>query len=105
MAAVTLEDMKNYLKVDSDITADDDYIKGCMTAAVDYIEQTTGKKFNPDAELFNICQRELVLQWYENRTSFTAKTNLNELPHSLSALIRHISLAGHYETLDGDTDD
>ena len=105
MAAVTLEDMKNYLKVDSDITADDGYITGCMTAAADYIEQTTGKKFNPDAELFNICQRELVLQWYENRTSFTTRTNLNELPHSLSAILRHIALASYYEPLGGDTDD
>ena len=98
--AVTLEDLKNYLKVDDDITEDDDLLKGMMLAAVDYIEQTTGKKFNADAELFNIAERELILQWYENRTSYTTKTSLNELPHSLSAILKHISLAQHYASLD-----
>lgn len=98
--AVTLEDLKNYLKVDADITEDDELLKSMMSAAVDYIEQLTGKKFNEDAELFNIAERELILQWYENRTSYTTKTNLNELPHSLSAILRHIALAQHYESLD-----
>lgn len=98
--AVTLEDLKNYLKVDTDITEDDELLKSMMAAAVDYIEQLTGKKFNEDAELFNIAERELILQWYENRTSYTTKTNLNELPHSLSAILRHIALAQHYESLD-----
>ena len=98
--AVTLEDLKNYLKVDADITEDDELLKSMMAAAVDYIEQLTGKKFNEDAELFNIAERELILQWYENRTSYTMKTNLNELPHSLSAILRHIALAQHYESLD-----
>ena len=98
--AVTLEDLKNYLKVDADITEDDELLKSMMAAAVDYIEQLTGKKFNEDAELFNIAERELILQWYENRTSYTTKTNMNELPHSLSAILRHIALAQHYESLD-----
>ena len=98
--AVTLEDLKNYLKVDADITEDDELLKSMMAAAVEYIEQLTGKKFNEDAELFNIAERELILQWYENRTSYTTKTNLNELPHSLSAILRHIALAQHYESLD-----
>ena len=98
--AVTLEDLKNYLKVDADITEDDELLKSMMAAAVDYIEQLTGKKFNEDAELFNIAERELILQWYENRTSYTTKTNLSELPHSLSAILRHIALAQHYESLD-----
>ena len=98
--AVTLEDIKNYLKVDADITEDDELLKSMMLAAVEYIEQLTGKKFNEDAELFNIAERELILQWYENRTSYTTKTNLNELPHSLSAILKHISLAQHYESLD-----
>lgn len=98
--AVTLEDLKNYLKVDADITEDDELLKSMMAAAVDYIEQLTGKKFNEDTELFNIAERELILQWYENRTSYTTKTNLNELPHSLSAILRHIALAQHYESLD-----
>ena len=98
--AVKLEDLKNYLKVDADITEDDELLKSMMAAAVDYIEQLTGKKFNEDAELFNIAERELILQWYEHRTSYTTKTNLNELPHSLSAILRHIALAQHYESLD-----
>ena len=98
--AVTREDLKNYLRVDADSTEDDELLKSMMAAAVDYIEQLTGKKFNEDAELFNIAERELILQWYENRTSYTTKTNLNELPHSLSAILRHIALAQHYESID-----
>lgn len=98
--AVTLDELKNYLKLDTDITEDDALLQDMMLAAVDYIEQTTGKKFNEDAKLFEIAERELILQWYENRTSYSTKTNINELPHSLTAILKHISLAQHYASLD-----
>ena len=41
--AVTLEQTKNYLKVDEDITDDDELISSLISAASDYVERTTGK--------------------------------------------------------------
>lgn len=41
--AVTLEQAKEYLRIDEDLTEDDALIGGLIEAAIDYLEQTTGK--------------------------------------------------------------
>lgn len=97
--AVSLEDAKLYLKVDSDITEDDALIEGLIEAASGYIEQCTGKYNNDDA-LYDLCTKMLVAHWYENRATFYPKPgNLSELPHAITAMIHHISLAAHYPAL------
>ena len=104
--AVTLTDLKLYLRVDADITDDDTLIESLGAAAVSYLEQTTGKAFNDDSELFCLAEKQLVLHWYENRSAFTTKTNVNELPNHLQAIITHIALAAKYPSLeDGGSDD
>ena len=40
---VTLEQAKNYLKIDTDITDDDNLVTSLINAAGDYIKRTTGK--------------------------------------------------------------
>ena len=97
--AVELEALKEYLRVDADITADDALIEELGAAAVSYLEQTTGKEFNADAALMVLAVKQLVLHWYENRSSFTTKTNVNELPNHLQAIITHIALASSYALL------
>lgn len=97
--AVELTDLKNYLRIDDDLTDDDALLKSLSSAAISYLEQTTGKKFNASAELMVLAVKQLVLLWYENRTSYTTKTAVNELPNHLQQIIWHIAQAGVYESL------
>lgn len=94
--AVTLADLKTYLRVDEDITEDDALIESLGAAAVSYIEQTTGKAFNDKSDLMCLAEKMLVLHWYENRSTFTTKTNVNEIPDSIRMVITHIALAQAY---------
>ncbi len=101
--AVTLEQAKEYLRIDEDLTEDDALIGGLIEAAIDYLEQTTGKKYSDDSQLFVLAVKMLVAHWYENRSVFSTKTNINNLPHSIEAIITHISLAQHYKPLGSKT--
>ena len=102
--AVELTDLKEFLRIDDDITEDDVLITSLGTAAVSYLEQTTGKTFVSDSELFCLAEKQLVLHWYENRSAFTTKTNVNALPNHLQAIITHIALSSLYSSLDEDGD-
>mgnify|MGYP000931935264 CR=1 FL=1 len=93
--------LKEFLRVDADIQEDNALIASLGSAAISYLEQTTGKRFQPNAELMALAQKQLVLHWYENRSAFSTKTNLNELPNHLQAIITHIALAGAYAPLPG----
>ncbi len=94
--AVSLEAAKQYLKLDADIVEDDELIEGLIEGANEYIEQCTGKR-NDNSKLYDLCIKLLVAHWYENRATFYPKPgNLSEMPHAVTALLKHISLAGHY---------
>ncbi len=102
--AVTLAELKAFLKADYDEdTEEDTLIASLGAAAVSYLEQTTGKTFSDDSDLFCLAEKQLVLHWYENRTAFSTKTNVNELPHSLQAIITHIALSSAYAELEEST--
>ena len=98
--AVELKDLKDFLRIDADLTDDDTLITSLGSAAISYLEQTTGKKFQADSALMALAVKQLVLLWYENRTSYTTKTNVNELPNHLQSIIWHIAQAGAYERLE-----
>ncbi len=93
--------LKEFLRVDADIQEDNALIASLGSAAISYLEQTTGKRFQPNSELMALAQKQLVLHWYENRSAFSTKTNLNELPNHLQAIITHIALVGAYTPLPG----
>ena len=93
--------LKEFLRIDADLQDDDALITSLGSAAISYLEQTTGKQFRADSKRMALAQKQLVLHWYENRSSFSTKTNLNELPHHLQAVITHIALAGVYTPLPG----
>lgn len=98
--AVELKDLKDFLRIDADLKDDDELIVSLGSAAISYLEQTTGKKFQEDSALMVLAVKQLVLLWYENRTSYTTKTNFNELPNHLQSIIWHIAQAGVYERLE-----
>lgn len=98
--AVELKDLKDFLRIDADLTDDDALLASLSSAAVSYLEQTTGKKFQDDSALMTLAVKQLVLLWYENRTSYTTKTAVNLLPNHLQSIIWHIAQAGVYERLE-----
>lgn len=97
--AVTLEQAKNYLKVDEDITDDDELISSLISAADDYVERTTGKTNSGDnsSSLYDLCVKMLVAHWYENRAVYSAKPGaINDIPHTVTALLIHIAQCSDY---------
>ena len=102
---MTLEDVKLYLRVDSDLTEDDTLIQSLMAAAQTYITNQTGKQYLVDDEVWNLVIKLLVSHWYDNRQINPSKPGvLSEYPHSVTALIHHIGLCSAYPYLDGETE-
>lgn len=60
--AVTLAQAKNYLKLDNDITDDDELVTSLISAAGDYVRRTTGKVNTGDntSQLYDLCIKMLV---------------------------------------------
>lgn len=101
-----LAKMKNFLKVDEDITEDDVEIQDTIDEAIAYIENSTGKKFKDGCKVWERAIKITVAYWYRNRQIYMNKPGtVYELPHSMSALINHISLSNAYERLDGGAND
>lgn len=96
---VTLEQAKNYLKIDNDITDDDELVSSLISAAGDYVKRTTGKT-NDGADvsqLYDLCIKMLVAHWYENRAVYSSKPGaINVLPHTVTALLTHIAQCSAY---------
>ena len=90
-----LADLKNYLRVDADITEDDALISALAETARTYIENTTGKAY-VDAGVFRQCEAMLVAHWYEHRDLSPRSGTVAEYPHAVDALLTHIKFCGAY---------
>lgn len=95
---MTLKEVKGYLRVDDDMTDDDELIQSFMTAAQTYIVNQTGKTYDPTSDIWNTCIKMLVSHWYENRLLTPNRSGqlTVEFPHSATALIHHIAMCSAY---------
>lgn len=92
-----LNELKKYLRIDSDLTEDDDLLNSLADTAIEYVEQSTGKKYIEN-NIFDLTIKLLVAHWYENRKIMTDSKNLTaELPFSANLLIKHIALSNSFE--------
>lgn len=108
---MTLEEAKNYLRVDTD--DDDALIQALITAAESYINQQTGKtkmivgtgedgqpvyKDIKESELWKLAVKLLLAHWYENRgvEKASSRNTIAKISHSVDALVNHIALCGDY---------
>lgn len=94
-----LKELKNYLKLDDDLQNDDNLILSLKAAAIEYIQNSTGKKYVESDELQNTCVRILIADWYEHRSSNINSQLSTAAPQSAMALIKHIALSDKYEAL------
>jgi uncharacterized phage protein (predicted DNA packaging) len=91
-----LEKIKNYLRLDTDLTNDDDELKALLAGARKYIEKTTNKIYNDDDELMELCKMLLVSHWYTNR-SIVSKSGIVEYPYSITSLLEHFLTCSDYD--------
>ncbi len=92
---LTLEEAKLYLRVESNVTVEDDLISALILAASEYVTNATGK-VESDSEIIKLCEKILVAHWYENRGVATT-ANIIEIPHTVKAILSHIKLSSAYE--------
>ena len=99
-----LNDFKNYLHIDSDLTDDDDLIKSLMESAKEYIVNSTGKAWteNDGSPLMVTCAKLLVAHWYSDRT-LVSKSNVQEFNHSITSMLRLIEMSDAYPEKEAST--
>ncbi len=84
---ITLAEAKSYLRVDT--SDEDDLISALITAAAQYIAETTGRA-DDDSAVYELCEKVLVAHWYEHREAVSGA--VTDVPHTLQALLTHIKL-------------
>lgn len=88
MAKLTLEEVKNNLRLDHDY--DDAYLSGLISASDYFIIGAVGTI--PDEKLderYNVLQFMLVSLWYENRVPATSALQ-QQVPFTISAMIHQL---------------
>ena len=89
--------IKNYLRVNDDITCDDEILTELIGASKIYISRSTGKKFINDDSVMQMLVKLLVSHWYTNRNVMNGRTNATEIPHTISTMLNHIEISSSYE--------
>lgn len=83
MRVLTLENIKEYLRVDSD--EDDILIETLADYAREEIEDSTGVKFNEEgnSETYNMAMLIIIADRYENRASTDTEFKVNNILSSI----------------------
>lgn len=68
MAIVSIEEVKNYLRLQSEDTDEDDFLRIIMQAAEDSINQITGRTLTSDDARAKLVCFMMISDLYENRT-------------------------------------
>lgn len=110
MPALTLAEIKTFLRVDSD--AEDSLLTAQMTAAQSFIggkisktrhvtKDESGEPTYEDIasdELYKHAVKLLVAHWYENRAVETVgNKTINKINYTVDAILTHIETCGDYQ--------
>lgn len=83
--AITLEEAKNYLKIDDDF--EDSYISVLVDTSLIYIDSMVGESYKTDeksVKLANLLQLKLISDMYENRgTEIPSNTKQDKITCSI----------------------
>lgn len=88
--------IRNYLRIDKDMTEDDETIKALVPAAKRYISTTTGKAYKDNDAVMSLCVVLLVCHWHTDRTQ-VSKANVQEYRHSVTDMLKLIESSSDYE--------
>ncbi|BEP28810.1 head-tail connector protein [Helicovermis profundi] len=64
---VNLEEVKQFLRIDSEDVDEDTILQIILDAAEEYLKDATGKTFTGDSSKAKLFIMVLVTDWYENR--------------------------------------
>lgn len=93
---VTIGKIKQYMRLDEDLTDDDAMIQDLMNSAIEYIQNSTGKIYK-DSHIYDMAIIQLVTHWYDNRQQTAAKSGATyELPFTVKNIMIHIANSRHY---------
>ena len=92
-----LTQVKNYLRIDDDITSDDEILNELINASKAYISRSTGKKFIDNDAVMQMLVKMLVSHWYTYRNAMHGKANAAEIPHTITTILNHIEISSSYE--------
>ena len=87
-----LETVKNYLRIDSDLTEDDILLNELINASHTYIENSTNKKFDCNNELMLMLSKLLVAHWYTNRNILSKSTTI-EKSNPFNKLVKEFKIS------------
>jgi len=97
-----LSKIKNYLKIDDDITEDDDLIIVLQKSAIEFAESTTNKQYSDEDNLYSLLVLQLINHWYNNRILQNIKPGaMSEIPFTVQALINHIAISSKFKDIVG----
>ena len=88
--------IRNYLRIDEDMTEDDEAIKALVPAAKRYISTTIGKAYKDNDAVMSLCVVLLVCHWYTDRTQ-VSKASAQGYRHSVTDILKLIESSSDYE--------
>ena len=91
-----LNQIKQYCRIDDDLTEEDDLLQALIDSGKRYIETTTGKQYEDTDSVMRLCLVLLVSHWYVDRSN-TSKSGVQEYRHTLTDLLRHIESSPAYK--------
>ncbi|MDO7487040.1 head-tail connector protein [Peribacillus frigoritolerans] len=88
---ITLNEMKQYLRLEVADVAEDALLNALLLTAEEYIKNATGFKFETNVpETAKLIVRLLVSHWFENRAVVTS-SNLNKIDFTVNALLMQLT--------------
>ena len=94
-----LEEIKNYLRIDDDMTDDDNLLLQLQATAKQYVANTTGKIYVEGNAIYDMVVLQLIAHWYDNRTAIITKPGaLSEIPYTITSLLTHLAYSTKYPT-------
>lgn len=87
---ISLNEAKEFLRIESDYIVEDNFITSLIAAAETYIKNATGKTFNNTNELAKLATKILLSHWYENR-QIDANTSLSRISFSLDCILTQLT--------------
>lgn len=88
---LTLDEVKQFLRMDVDMSEDDAFLSSLIAASGIYITNATHPNADTSSELFKIAQRMLVLHWYENRNAVILGSISKNLEFALDSILYQIA--------------
>lgn len=86
-----LQEVKNFLRIDADLTDDDAQLTAMISAAKSYIYRCTGVIYD-NSPLYDMTVKLLVSHFYTHRTQDSK--NSGDYSHSITDLINLIEVTG-----------